>query len=314
VLRVSEIGVVVPTKDRPHDLGMLLENLEGQAVPPARVVVVDGGDEPVESLVHGRRYAFPVQYLRHRPPSAAAQRNAGIALLKGRYRLIGLLDDDIQLAPDALRYMAAFWESDRGVGVAGAAFCQEGQEALQRGGFLKRSRFSEALGLYSRQPGRVAASGWHAPVGTVTEDTPVDWLQTGAAVWRSEVFDGHRFDERFHSYSYLEDLDFSYGVSRSARLVVVANARYRHFDHHSNLSGAWYRRFGEMEVRNRLYFVRKHHLSVASCYLGLGIRFFQTLGEAMLSRRRVLLSRATGNLRGFSRELGARLSGPRGGG
>jgi len=253
---VAGIGVVVPTKDRRDDLGSLLENLEGQSAPPARVIVVDGGDEPVESLVHGTKYGFPVEYLRHRPPSAAAQRNAGIALLKGRHALIGLLDDDIQLAPDALEHMLAFWTSEGAHGVAGAAFCQEGMVGFGQAGLLKRSRFAEALGLYSRRPGCVAASGWHTPVGTVTEDTPVEWLQTGAAVWRSEVFDRHRFDERFHSYSYLEDLDFSYGVSRSARLVVVANARYRHFDHFSDRAGPWYREFGEMEVENRLYFVR----------------------------------------------------------
>lgn len=306
----SGLGLVVPTKDRPKDLLALLENLESQTLPPQEVVIVDGSDRPVQSLIESRKCSFKVDYIRHRPPSAAAQRNAGIERLKGRYPFIGLLDDDIKLAPDALECMLRFWASEKARGVAGTAFCQEGKEQIGAKGWLKRSRLAEGLGLYSRRPGGVAASGWHALVGTVTEDTPVEWLQTGAAVWRAEVFDRHSFDEFYHTYSYLEDLDFSYGVSRGSRLMVVASARYRHFDHHGSLSGEWYRRFGEVEVRNRLYFVRKHRLSISACYLGLGVRFLQTVAEAVMTRRRVLLSRAAGNLHAFSQAAVQRLPSP----
>jgi hypothetical protein len=166
---------------------------------------------------------------------------------------------------------------------------------------MKRSRLAQSLGLYSRALGLVARSGWHSRVGTVRVDTPVEWLTTCAAVWRAEVFARHRFDEFFRSYSYLEDLDFSYGVSREFRLVVVAGARYRHLHHHASLTAEWYRRFGASEVENRLYFVRKHGLSVPACYLGLGIRLLQTVAEATVGRRPVLLHRALGNLAGLAR-------------
>ena len=305
------LAIVIPTKDRPIDLMALLDNLERQSRLPAEIVVVDGSDQPIRALLDERHSTIPLQYIRHRPPSAAAQRNAGIARLAGRYPLIGLLDDDIELAPDAIERMLEFWRTKESLGVGGAAFNQLGSEEISEQSSLKRSRLAESLGLYCRKPGRVARSGWHTMVGTVAENTPVEWLTTCAAIWRAEVFQRHRFDEYFRSYSYLEDLDFSYGVSREFRLRVVASARYRHLHHHASLTSEWYREFGASEVRNRLYFVRKQGLSVPSCYLGLTIRLSQTIAEATLRRRPVLFSRAMGNLEGLATQAIAHDERPR---
>jgi GT2 family glycosyltransferase len=266
------------------------------------VVVVDGSEESIESLIRSCRRSFPVEYVRHRPPSAAAQRNAGIERLLGRYSLIGLLDDDILLAPDAIERMLEFWGTDESSDVAGASFNQQGQETVTETGFFKRSRFSDALGLYCRTPGGVARSGWQALIGTAWENTSAEWIPTTAAVWRAEVLERHGFDEFFHSYSYLEDLDFSYGISKRHRLMVVANARYEH--HTADGGRVDDRSFGRIETRNRLYFVRKHGLSLGRCFAGLAVRWAMTLGGAVKSRDRALWQRAVGNLEGIAEHVG----------
>ena len=56
--------------------------------------------------------------------------------------------------------------------------------------------------------------------------------------------------------------------------------------------------FGKIEVRNRLYIVRKHRLSIIKCYLGLMIRFFLTIGSAIKTRNMDDLRRAIGNCMG----------------
>jgi GT2 family glycosyltransferase len=116
-------------------------------------------------------------------------------------------------------------------------------------------------------------------------------------VYRKSVLDRNTFDEYFDTYSYVEDLDFSYSVGRKGRLAVVAEAGYSHFPSAGGRISL--RQFGRLEVRNRLYFVRKHELSLSRCFLGIGIRLTMTLATALISFDRGMLARALGNVEGL---------------
>ena len=294
----NRMSLVVPTRNRPKDIRTLLENLNTQTVRPNQIVIIDSSDTPQTELV--QEYPeLPLCYqVFEGEPSAAAQRNAGLAFVEDDMELVGFVDDDIVFQPDAFEKMISFWQTVP-ADVCGAAFNLHEDDSEVPAGKLKHSRFVRWLGLYDPKPGAVAPSGWHTRLGAVSENTQVDWFSTSAALWRREVLINHRFDPFFKGYSYLEDLDFSYGVSRTCNLFVVASAVFHHHHHHENLTREWYVRFGRMEVRNRLYFVRKHGLSVWRCYLGVVIRFTQTLFEVVIRRQPVLLARARGNLLGL---------------
>ena len=135
----------------------------------------------------------------------------------------------------------------------------------------------------------------------------MEWLTTGAVVWRREVLEHLQFDEFFDGYSYLEDLDFSYTVSRKSRIVLVADSHVHHYP--SKLGRMAWDRFGTIEVRNRLHFVRKHRLSVPRCFLGLGVRFFLSIGQGIRRPRSGGLRRAWGNLRGLAKYAVPRVHG-----
>lgn len=260
-------------------------------MPPAEVVIVDASSSPVEHVAA----EFPelsVRYLRHWPPSAAAQRNAGIEACSRESSLIGFADDDTTFEPQAFENMLRFWD---GVGkeVLGAAFNIRNLPARGKA-YLKRSSFAEWLGLYSAKPGSVSKSGWQTVIGEIAETQFVEWLPSGASLFRREIYSQKLFDPAFESYSYLEDLDFSYTISRIGRLAVVADAGFSHFPSPSGRVSA--RQFGKFEVRNRLYFVRKHGLSVPRCYLGLAIRIGMSIGSGLIQRNRAMLQRALGNL------------------
>ena len=287
----QSISLIVATKDRPDDLRRLLESLHRQTVAPAEVVVIDASSEPVEQLVA----TFPelrIRYLRHWPPSAAAQRNAGIRACSSASTLIGFADDDTTFEPQAFETMLNFWEH-AGSDVLGAAFNFRNLPA-RGNSFIKHSSLAEWLGLYSARPGSVSPSGWHTVVGEVAETQFVEWLPSGASIFRREVFAKKVFDEFFASYSYLEDLDFSYTISRTGRLAIVADAGFSHFPSPSGRVSA--RQFGRCEVRNRLYFVRKHHLSLARCYFGLAIRLGMSACSALLHLDSNMFGRALGNI------------------
>ena len=285
------ISLIVATKDRPDDLRRLLESLRDQTIRPAEIVVVDASSDPVEHVL-AKFPELAIRHLRHWPPSAAAQRNAGIRACSPASTLVGFADDDTTFEPHAFANMLNFW-ADAGTDVLGAAFNFRNLPA-RGSSFVKHSSLAERLGLYSGRPGSVSPSGWHTIVGEVNETQFVEWLPSGASIFRREVFAKDVFDEFFASYSYLEDLDFSYTISREGRLAIVADAGFSHFPSPSGRVSA--RQFGRCEVRNRLYFVRKHHLSVARCYFGLAIRFGMSACCALSHLDAHMLGRALGNV------------------
>jgi len=290
------VSLIVATKDRPSDLTRLLESLRLQTIQPVEIVLVDSSSDPIQSLVAGFS-GLNLRYLRHWPPSAAAQRNAGIRACMPAATLIGFADDDTVFEPNALERMLGFWESAE-PDVLGVSF--NIRNYPQRGkAMLKHSALAERLGLYSSRLGRVSPSGWQTIIVGIAETQFVDWVPSTAVVFRREVFDHNTFDEFFESYSYLEDLDLSYTLSRSGRLAVVADAGFSHFPSSGGRVSA--RVFGRYEVRNRLFFVRKHKLSLIRCYICFAIRLAISLGNGLIQRDVNLLFRALGNMQELMR-------------
>jgi GT2 family glycosyltransferase len=293
------IAFVVATKDRPEELRRLWSSLLSQTRLPDEVVVVDAGAKP--SLLDGGDGARPVlRFMRSSVASASRQRNAGLDAVGRGVDLVGFLDDDAVLEPDAVEEMLRFWAL-AGAGVAGAAFNMTNHPPLDWP-FLKRLPLVARLGLYSGRGGAVTASGFQTMIGPVDATVWTEWLPSGASVWRRDVFARLRFDEWFAGYSYLEDLDFSYRVGKAAKLAVVAPARYRHLPAAGG-RGTGYA-FGVREVLNRTHFVRKHaELSLAGCRAALGLRLLMSLSFAVREQKPVYAARAFGNAVGLVRSM-----------
>lgn len=283
-----QIAFVIATKDRPDDLRRTLASLADQSVRPVQVIVVDASAASVALVVQAS--GLETLYLRSDVASAARQRNAGLEQVSPDAELVGFLDDDIRIAPDAMARMLEFWQA-AGPQVGGAGFnlVNGAPRSLMA---LKRGRLLHRLGLYSNIPGDVAPSGWQSIADNVPANTRVRWLPTTAVLYRREVVQRHRFDAYYTSYSYLEDLDFSYGIAHERELWIVANARYHHFP---ATSGRIDRRaFGQMEVANRLRFVRKYRLSMRRCALAMLLRGLMTLVAGLRDTRE--WSRLRGNI------------------
>ena len=292
---MNEIVFITPTKDRPEDLRKMLVSLSGQTQRPDQVIVVDASVEPTDEIVRSVE-GLSVDYLRWTDkPSAAAQRNGGLSKVRDDIDLVCFFDDDQILHPDGIEKMLAFWHTAP-EDLGGASFNMANHRD-NRPARLKRSWLANALGLYCSEPGRVALSGWQSLYGKVTQNTEVEWLSSQAIVLHRRVLDEFRFDPFFGGYSYLEDLDFSYSVSRKYKLVVVEDACFEHHPCPAGRTSSY--RFGAVESRNRLYLVRKHKLSTWRCYLGLLIRGLMTLEEAVMARNVHSLGRALGNIEGI---------------
>ncbi len=238
---------MVPTMDRPDDLGKLLSSIEAQTRLPDQVIVVDGSDPPVRHVVDGFK-GLPLTYVREYPPSLARQRNAGMARVGGDIDIAGYLDDDLVLEPDATERMAAFWRQ-AGDDVGGCAFNIINQPVAQAG------KLTHFFLLNGSPPGRMLRSGWPAQIPAIAHTIETQWLYGGATLWRREVIGAFDFDEWFTGHGYGEDVDFSYRVGRRYRLFVVADARVNHFTRPIRPASQY--NLGRQQVINRIYFIRK---------------------------------------------------------
>ena len=291
----NSLSLIVATKDRCPEIRRMLRSLEAGTRIPEDIVIVDGGLQAVESVTRD----FPqlnIRYLKVFPPSATTQRNIGVANASPKTTLIGFLDDDIVLQPDALEKMLEFWDRADGT-LGGTAFNMLNHPKAQAR-VIKAMNVVEVLGLYSRRPGIVMPSGFQTMIGKVSDSVRVMWLPGGAVVFRRGVMTEFSFDQWYSGYSYLEDLDFSYKVGKEYDLSVVPDAGYFHYPGSSGRGSGI--EFGRREVLNRVHFVHKYHeLSLASCGLALLGRAFISFCRAVRSLESYSWQRVGGNILGF---------------
>ena len=287
------IAYVVPTKDRRDDLRKLLESLARQTVRPDQIVIVDASDPPIRDLTD-EYPQLPLTYVREFPPSLARQRNAGMAAISDHITIAGYIDDDLELAEDATERMLAYW-SGAPTSVGGAAFTIVNQPSRHPlFGLL-----ADVFLINGRKVGAVLPSGFPTSITPQQTDTRTEWLYGGATLWRREVIERYSYDEWYIGHGFLEDLDYSYRVSQSFELWLVADARCWHWP--KPVLKRQNTRLGRQQVVNRLYFVRKlgTFSRLALCWALFG-QCVRNVLESLHGRNTAGLYRFWGNLQGLT--------------
>jgi GT2 family glycosyltransferase len=297
----SRIAYVVPTKDRPDDLRKLFESLRKQEDAPDQVIIVDASEPPVKTICD--EYAdLPLSYVREYPPSLARQRNAGMAALEESITIAGYLDDDLELEPDATGNMRAFWNA-AGADIGGAAFTIVNQP-------VRGSAFGAVADFFllnAKRQGQLLRSGFASSIAVPLKNTETDWLYGGATLWRRSVIEQHRYDEWYIGHGYLEDVDYSYRVSRKHRLWVVADAHVWHWPRPVMASRQF--TLGVQQVVNRIYFTRKigTFSALALSWALFGQCVFN-IAQSLQQRESSGFRRFLGNLKGFTLIMGSKLN------
>lgn len=302
---MHKLALVVPTKDRPDDLGKLLASLEAQTRAPDQLIIVDGSEPDIRHVI-SRFPKLKVDYVRVYPPSLSQQRNAGMQRLDPDITLAGYLDDDIVLEPAAVETMLRFW-SGADADIGGAAF------NITNAARPNWVRLKSLLLVDAAQPGLMLSSGFPSTIGFQQADLDSEWLYGGATVWRREVVNRYAYDEWFLGTGFMEDVDFSFTVRRDHRLKVVAGARLAHYSHPIKLERETL--LGRWQVTNRMYFVRKHRargLSVAAAWVASAGTALLNIAFALSRGSMSHWLRAKGNFQGMFFELTGK-RGPLGG-
>jgi len=286
----EKLAIIIPTKNRPGELKRLLAGISEQSVKPVQVIIADGGDAPLEGLFE----EFPglkISYVRVLPASLTVQRNAGIRKLTGEATLAAFFDDDIMLEKNAIENMMDFWGSAPD-NTAGAAFNITGV-------MCRKPAFVEKIFLTNAEkPSSILLSGFQSRVCSQIRTLPVEWLAGCGMVWRKNIFKEFMFDEWFTGYARYEEIDFSYRVGRKYKMFIVADAKIRHLNGPENIGFSF--SLGEMQIVNRVYFVRKNPGLIAPlCYWACFGLFLNNILKGLFYMDRRYLLRAKGNMAGF---------------
>lgn len=288
-----KIILVIPTKDRPKDIQNLFESLEVQTRKPDHIIVVDGSAEPIAPVLSRFEDKLPIEVIRCVPPSLPKQRNVGIKALPQDSDWVGFLDDDLVLDNEALEQLEKTILAQKTFKLKGVGLSIQNQPNPKLRLLLKAF-------LMSTQPGRVTMAGYPTAIPCVEQDIRTDWLYGGATFWSADVFKKFQFDEWFFGTGYMEDVDFSFRVSREYELMVAAKAKCFHYHHQIPVTKET--SIGEWQLTSWWYFVSKHHqFHIAFVMWGMFGLVVKNLLAFAFYRTKPYWNRHRGHMRGLRR-------------
>lgn len=287
----SFVTVVIATAFRETTLVRTLESLRDQSLVPDQIVIVDGAPVPgVEPLAtaFGEQTGLNISYLRSSPPSAAVQRNVGVAAAIGD--VILFLDDDVYPDADCVANIIDVFEHDSDGRIGGVGVLIRNQLcpppsplAKQWFDFLADERKDSYGGMVI---GPAVAVGPEPTTDGRLVRT--EWLMSTCVAYRRDALPPGPFEARFYGYSYMEDVDLSVRVARTHELVVDTSTYVFHDSQPSQFKSPGIR--ARMTVQNRYYVMTRtlgrrtivHHLKfVASLVVPqlLSLRDVNGLGK-----------------------------------
>ena len=254
------ISLVLPTKNRPRDAALAVRSLLRQTRLPLELIVIDQSeDHDTERAVHAEQTAaasrgvtLAVRYERDpRIHGANAARNAGLALASGE--VVGVIEDDILLEPDALeRLHAAYVRHPELVGMSGAITNYHPPMLAFR---LFDRLFSLGPFFDDRQPLYWGCDGYRP------EDVVPITQMGGLMTFRASVVAGMGFDASVKKLRLRgEDRDFCFEVSRRVGRGrrVFGMAMGSRLTHNPSPVGRFRGRAEELKIASQHYFYARH--------------------------------------------------------
>ncbi len=273
---MNKISIIIPTKDRLNFLKNTLKNLDKNNFFFDEIIIVDS------SLKKIRNYnlnflSFKIKRkikLIYSSSGTALQRNIGLKNINRKNEYVMFLDDDIIFEKRALNKMSIFLKNIPNfiIGIGFNNNLEIKKNFIEK---IKKTKFIKKLKIYSDNPGIVTKSGWQTKITKVNFNRLTYWLSTQASIFNLKKIKKINFDENLGIYSYLEDLDFSYKVSKLGKLIIYSKSFYitKNIVSRSNLS------FGIKELLNRYIFVKNNKLSKKYFLIGSFILTLKNLAQ-----------------------------------
>lgn len=226
------VSIIICTKDRPKDLIKCIDSLSSQTYPLYEIIIIDSGNTVFDIKYDNKLRQNTVKHMRH-VCSLTQARNFGIDQSNGD--IIIFLDDDVILDKDYVYNIARIFDNNKDVGsVCGNIISDlvrsDKLSKLIEYSLVKKIRnfVFNILFLTSWGDGKFHPSGFPTfPIGK-KEMMQIECMQGANMAFRREVLKKYRFDENLKGYSYMEDCDISYRVSREYKIIYSPDAKLIH--------------------------------------------------------------------------------------
>jgi glycosyltransferase involved in cell wall biosynthesis len=247
------ISVVVCTKDRKNSLEKFLNSLLMQTRLPEELIIVDSSDhDDTKKMLQQINEKLPFDLIYEKTsPSSARQRNIGAELSNGSH--LFFFDDDVVLDFKYIHYVEETFKNQRSNrlgGVTGRIVNLTLKlELLDK--FFKKAFFLSDLGN-----GTFKLSGF--PSYKVGDKPGFVMILSGCnMIYPKKVFSQFKFDESLTEYSYMEDVDLSYRVSKKYNFYYQPKAKLAHFPTSYKTYNSKY--FRKVMVQNHRYIFKKNY-------------------------------------------------------
>ena len=254
------ISVVIATKNRFKDIIRCIESILVQTLLPDEIVIVDSSNTDelksnLDDLLHDK---ITFKYI-HAPLSLTQARNAGVRERIGN--IVIFLDDDVILDNDYIKEIVRVFNNDSERKIGGVTGNIIDKPKLQNRSFKYliwhyiKDILATIFFLFRYSDGKFQPSGWPTFVHS-DKIVKIECLSGCNMVFRREVLYEFTFDENLKGYSFMEDNDIAYRVSRKYQNVYTPFAKLIH-----NVSPAArdteYARM-KMTIENHYYLFKKN--------------------------------------------------------
>lgn len=258
---VLSISIAIPTKNRHSDIIKCIKSILNQDKLPLEIIVIDSSDDDeLRSRLKPFERTVPIVYS-YDKISLTKARNQAVEIAQGE--IILFLDDDTIMCPDYLSEVLEVFEGDahgRIGGVSGSLILPG--EYLNRGilsRLRKRGRWIIGLIFFLNieKDGKFRLSGFPtSPPPDARMIIQVECLYGANMAFRTNILKKFRFDESFVGYSYMEDDDIAYRVSREYQNMYTPFAQIIHNESPASRDRSYDRH--KMLLKNHYYLFKKN--------------------------------------------------------
>ncbi len=227
------ISIVIPTCNRAHQIGALLDILEHEVTPLCEIIVVVQGTIP--STCH-RPW---VKLIHLKKPSLTKARNAGISASTGT--IILFLDDDVVPANGLLdMHLLLHKEFSSHAVIAGRVL-----DAHNKGTLQHTVSFTTSKMVYKADYGRIDSSD-------------IDGMPGCHMSFKHSILGHVRFDPWFRGNAHFEEIDVGMRIRKRGGLI--------RFDSRASLTHLLTPLGGCRSVAEKKRFLFDHHFNVSFCF------------------------------------------------
>jgi len=287
--------LIIPTKDRSLQLIDLIKKILNLKLHFNEIIIIDSSNKIHKNNIIKFLKGKKIKFFNSRP-STTYQRNIGLKKRRKDSDYILFLDDDIKIN------IKSFKEMNNGIikyknqkDICSFAFNLKTNLKNFKFEKIKTSKIFKLFGLYDDIPGKVLNSGWHTKISNLKKDAFVEWIYTGATIYKTKIIKKKLLKDLNKGFNYLEDLYFSYSFTKkNFKHIVIAKAKVLN----NNIVSRNDFKFGYIEIMNRYKFVNNYKLRKSKFYFTSVIRSI-FLWTNLLSLNVKIIFRFFGNIMGL---------------